>query len=164
MRKQLLLLCALGMAGIANAQTVERSVHSAAGNSFSNPSFQVDYSVGEAVTAYGSSGTFTVSQGFQQNSSNGSGIATKTLAVAYGVYPNPANDHVVLQLNTQESIHLRLSMTSVSGRTAFADDREEKVSGVYTRNISLSGLASGVYFLNLFTGETLVQSIRIVKQ
>lgn len=164
MQKQILLFLTLGLAGSSQAQSVSRQVIGSSGTSYADPSIQVDYSVGEAVTLSGTSGSFTISQGFQQNEENTSGIKSQHTDVTFSLYPNPAQNQITLSLNTPSSFGIRLSLTNIAGAVIVSDSQEEHVNHQYQRSLSLEGLASGVYFLNLFADNTLCQSIRFVKQ
>lgn len=163
--KKIFVLAAV-MAGslAASAQSADRQVLGSAGSSFENTSLQVDYTVGETVIQSGSSGSYTISQGFQQNNTNTTAIGEKQLNVDFVLYPNPAQDQVILSLSAGSSFGVQLSLSDIGGAVWFADTKEEKVNGSYKRNISLAGLASGIYFINLYTDNVLYKSIRFVKQ
>jgi hypothetical protein len=156
-----LLLCA----GAANAQSADRQVLGTSGGSYSGASLKADYTFGETVTASGTSGTFIVNQGFQQNPANTSAIKEQGILVNYALFPNPAKDLVTLTLTTKENLELKISLTNALGQNIFADPKAEKISTNYNREISLETLASGVYFVNLFDNKNgLLQSIRFIKQ
>lgn len=164
-KRTLLCLSLLALAAAANAQTAERQVLGATGGSFSGTTFQADYTVGETVTTSGIAGSFSVNQGFQQNTSNGTAIEEKKLLVNFTLYPNPAQDQVTLSLNTTEVFELKLSLSNVAGQLLLSDPNPEKISGAYKRDINLQQYAAGIYFLNLYDVKNgLLQSIRFVKQ
>lgn len=161
----MLLMIALCASGTAIAQSAERQVIGASGGSYSGASMQADYTVGETVTASGSSGSFSVNQGFQQNKITPAGIAERNLLVNYSLYPNPANDLINLTLTTKESFSLRISVSNISGQTLLADAEYEKVSAAYKREISISAFSSGTYFVNLYDDKSaLLKSILFIKQ
>ena len=66
MKTILLVTLAVGIAFLGTAQSIERSVISSLGFSYSGAAFQSDCTVGEAVTASGSNGGIKITQGFQQ--------------------------------------------------------------------------------------------------
>lgn len=163
--KNIFVLAAAMTASLAvAAQSADRQVLGSGGSSFANTSVQVDYTVGETVIQGGSSGSYTISQGFQQNDMNPTAIREKQLRVDFALYPNPAREQITLSLGAVSPFGIRLSLSDIAGAVWFADTQEEKVSGSYKRDISLSGLASGVYFINLYTDDVLYKSIRFVKQ
>lgn len=159
------MLILLIWAGAVNAQSADRQVLGSSGGSYSGASIQADYSAGETVTASGTSGSFIVNQGFQQNPANTSAIKEQGLLVNYVLFPNPAQDVVTLTLATKEGLDLKISLTNATGQNIFTDPKAEKVNSGYKREISLKTLASGIYFLNLFDSNNgLLQSIRFIKQ
>ncbi|MBL7712764.1 MAG: T9SS type A sorting domain-containing protein [Chitinophagaceae bacterium] len=164
MKKIFFLAAVMGGSLAAGAQSADRQVLGSGGSSFENTSVQVDYTVGETVIQSGSSGSYTISQGFQQNNANTTAISEKQLNVDFVLYPNPAQDHVTLSLSAASSFGVQLSLSDIAGKVWFTDTKEEQVSGSYKRDIPLSGLAGGVYFINLYTDNVLYKSIRFVKQ
>lgn len=166
MKKKIhLMLLLLLWTGAANAQSADRQVLGSSGGSYSGTSLQADYTAGETVTISGTSGSFTVNQGFQQNPANTSAIKEQSILVNYALFPNPAQDVVTLTLTTKENLELKISLTNAVGQNIFADQDAEKINASYKREISLKTLASGVYFLNLFDNKNgLLHSIRFIKQ
>lgn len=165
MKNQILLLSALCLSAGAMAQSADRQVIGSSGGSYSGASIQADYTVGEAATVSGSSGTFSVSQGFQQNPSNTSSIKENSVLVNYTLFPNPAQDVVSLTLNSSKQFDLKVSMTNTVGQNLLIDEKPEKVSGSFKRDFPIQSLAAGIYFLNLFDEQNnLLQSIRFIKQ
>jgi hypothetical protein len=165
MKKQIILSFAFALPLAASAQSADRQVIGASGGSYSGTTLQADYTTGEVVTISGSSGTFSVHQGFQQNEANTSEIKEHKVMVNYTLFPNPAQDLVTLSLSVQNSIELKISLTNSIGQVIFADYKSEKINTSYKREISLNSLASGVYFVNLFDNKNaLLHSIKFIKQ
>lgn len=165
MKNQILLLSALCLSAAAIAQSADRQVIGSSGGSYSGASIQADYTVGEAATVSGSSGTFSVSQGFQQNPSNTSSIKENSVLVDYSLFPNPAKELISLSLNSSKTFDLKVTMTNAVGQSLLVDEQSEKISGTYKRDFPIQTLASGVYFINLFDEQNkLLQSIRFMKQ
>ena len=165
MKQQILIALSLALSTGAFAQSAERQVIGSTGSSFSSASLQVDYTVGETVTASGSSGSFSVNQGFQQNATNGTAIKEQNILVNYGLYPNPAQNEITLTLNTDKALELRISIVNVAGQVMMADEKPSNVAQSYKREFSIQHLASGSYFLNLYDNKNgLLQSIKFIKQ
>lgn len=165
MKKQIILSLAFALPLAASAQSADRQVLGSSGGSYSGTTLQADYTAGEVVTISGSSGTFSVHQGFQQNDANTSGIKEQNISVNYTLYPNPAQDLITLSLTVQKSIELKISLTNSIGQVISADQKAEKINASYKREISLIALASGVYFINLFDDKNaLLHSIKFIKQ
>jgi hypothetical protein len=66
MKTILFTICIVLSASLLHAQSIERSVISSFGFSYSGPFVQADCTVGETLTATGSGGGITITQGFQQ--------------------------------------------------------------------------------------------------
>lgn len=165
MKKRKLLLLALIVSVGTNAQTADRQVLGSSGGSYSSASLSADYTTGEVVTATGSSGTFTISQGFQQALQIPTGIKEKKALVNFSLYPNPAKDQITLTLISNEAFAISISMTNSVGQVVLADQQATKVNQTYKREIPLQALASGVYFVNIYDDKNgLLQSIRFIKQ
>lgn len=165
MKKQLLFVYALGITATAGAQTADRQVIGTSGASYAGAAIQVDYTVGEAVTNSGTSGSFSVNQGFQQNTINGTGIKEKDVVVSFSLYPNPAQDHITLSVSPTAPFAMKLSLINSIGELITADEHAENISQNYKRDIPVLALAAGVYFVNLYDSKNgLLQSIRFVKQ
>jgi hypothetical protein len=64
--KRILLLAFMFTGLLSGAQTIERSVISSFGFSYSGPSLSADCTVGETITATGSGGGIIITQGFHQ--------------------------------------------------------------------------------------------------
>ncbi|MES2479769.1 MAG: T9SS type A sorting domain-containing protein [Bacteroidota bacterium] len=165
MKKQIILSLAFALPLSTSAQSADRQVLGSSGSSYSGTTLQADYTTGEAVTISGSSGTFSVHQGFQQNDANPSGIKGQNVMVNYTLFPNPAQDLVTLSLTVQNSIELKISLANSIGQVISADQKAEKINASYKREISLNALASGIYFVNLFDNKNaLLHSIKFIKQ
>jgi len=150
----------------AKAQTADRQVYSSTGGSYSGAALSADYTCGEAATASGSSGSFILSQGFQQPTPNGTGIPDPDPAtVNWQLYPNPADQRITLELNSSFPATLRLSLSGVNGQTLQREAELLSLTGSLKKEIDISGLPGGIYFLLLHNSEgRLVQRIKFQKQ
>lgn len=167
MKKQLLTgLSLLILSSAARAQSADRQVLGSSGGSYSGAALAADYTTGEVATQTGSSGSFVLSQGFQQPGSNGTGISDAApVTVDWKLYPNPAGNSIILELNSSTLASLQFSLSSVTGQLLRQQTEFVSINGGRKQNIDLSGLAAGIYFVNLYSkdGEPL-QSIRFQKQ
>ncbi len=78
------------------------------------------------------------------------------------VYPNPAGEETRLQMICQGDEHLDIQLKNLLGGTVLGLQEQVTSPGLFEKYISLSGLPSGVYMLELKTGGSLF-SKRIVK-
>lgn len=93
--KRLFITVGFGLAFFgATAQTASPELVSSAGDSFSNSTYLLDWSIGESVTATLSAGTYVITQGFKQSSYDITTNADLTRDVKISVFPNPATDFI----------------------------------------------------------------------
>jgi hypothetical protein len=89
------------------------------------------------------------SDGFTMTIQDCTGI-DENEAISLEVYPNPNNGDFTISLEANETINIRL-MNAI-GEVVYYENNVE-VFGTVSKQISTSGLANGVYYLNL-SGET----------
>lgn len=94
-------------------------------------------------------GTGEWSDGFTLTIQDCTGIEENE-AISLVVFPNPNNGEFTINLEANETINIRL-MNAI-GEVVYFENNVE-VSGAVSKQIRTSGLANGVYYLNL-TGET----------
>jgi hypothetical protein len=75
------------------------------------------------------------------------------------VYPNPTNDNLTVDLSNINQ-PCTLELISPLGQMI----RKEILLSNSSCNLSLEGLTNGLYFINVYTNESLYQSIKIVKK
>ena len=80
------------------------------------------------------------------------------------LFPNPANDKVNLTINLNDAGHIRLSLYNVFGQEVKVYDESNANSGLYTRELDLTGLAEGIYFVQMSIKGENIFSQRLVKQ
>jgi hypothetical protein len=78
------------------------------------------------------------------------------------IYPNPAHDIANLQINSHVSGTAVMKIHSLRGNVV----REQEITlqeGLTTIQVNVSGLASGVYFVNIIAGNAVLRGT-IIKQ
>ena len=68
----------------------------------------------------------------------------------FGVYPNPSNGEVTLTLSTNEDV--TVSLFDIRGRKVY-NELNQNNSDVFTTKLNFSGMASGVYMLDVQSGS-----------
>ncbi len=68
----------------------------------------------------------------------------------FGVYPNPSNGEVTLTLSTNEDV--TVSLFDIRGRKVY-NELKQNNSDVFTTKLNFSGMASGVYMLDVQSGS-----------
>lgn len=66
------------------------------------------------------------------------------------IYPNPASDNIHISFQLEEKSSLKIKLVTVTGQTVFSEE-QSVFSGNYQRDISVSALPSGLYFMEITT-------------
>lgn len=145
-------------------QTAERQVIGSTGSSATTSTVQVSSTVGEVVTATGTSATIILSQGFQQADGGTVGIEDVSSGLSIKAYPNPSRGQVTLQIDAPNHTELTLSVYTVSGQLTSVPVQNVQINGPFTQNIDFSAQAAGNYYLQLTNSTgSIKQTIRIQK-
>ncbi|MES2560818.1 MAG: T9SS type A sorting domain-containing protein [Bacteroidota bacterium] len=132
----------------------------AVGASVSNTTGSVSYSVGQIDYISSTNTQGTISQGIQQAHEIfiRSSVSEQPLQTPLSVFPNPAKDHLVLQVGDFTSNPLRYSLMDIQGK--------ELASGVildYQTHINIADLASAVYSLRVQSDLKGSSTFKIIK-
>lgn len=90
---------------------------------------------------------------------NDLGVDENSSVKQISVYPNPTNDNLTVDLSNLNQ-PCTLELVSPLGQMI----RKEVLLSNTSCNLSLEGLTNGLYFINVYTNESLYQSIKIVKK
>ncbi|MEO0470247.1 MAG: T9SS type A sorting domain-containing protein [Bacteroidota bacterium] len=135
---------------------VTPEVVASAGETFSNSSLYLEWTLGELMTeTY--AGTITLTQGFHQPELQATSV--EELASSLGtitVYPNPTTGRITIE--REKAGQLNLMLLDVSGRVVL-----QKGFSVLVSDLDLSQLSQGIYILRMSDGERSARSIRIQK-
>lgn len=148
-----------------NATSYNWSFGDGQGSILTNPTHQ-----------YIDGGIYTIT--LTANNACGSDIATLTLVLfktnnsieenaglgEFNLWPNPADEYVNVTIGSQEPKTVRVSLLDVSGRV-LQTEQTAQLSGTYTRQIDLSRLPAGSYFVSAETvdGRIVKRLIKIRK-
>lgn len=116
---------------------------------------------GATVTGpFGASNYFTTNalRGEEDNQGNVDDAVTNEL-----FYPNPTTGTLHVQLQTEQAQEYQLRMLDMTGRLV-AQETLMATTGTNTFDITMSGLANGLYIAQLFSEEVLVHTGRIEKK
>jgi hypothetical protein len=79
------------------------------------------------------------------------------------VYPNPASEFAQLTFTLADAANISASLVNVMGQKVAAINGGNFAPGTHTVNLDINGLAAGVYFVNLNTGNGMVTEKLIVR-
>lgn len=158
-QKNFVLLIALLMLGFVQLQAQE-STNSAGGNA-SSGSGSISYSVGQVTYQTIANANGSVAQGVQQPYEIWivSGIEdAKDITLDVKVYPNPAQDFLVLKLNQYATQGLSYQLLDMNGKIL----RKQAVNEDETQ-INMNNLAPALYLLKIYQSGHEIKTFKIIK-
>ena len=152
MKKQTIFLLSLLYTLAVSAQEVV----STQGDSYSNASANIDFTIGEIVINTRTSGTIELTQGFHQTNWNFVGIQDHSPSFNATIFPNPTSE----VLNIRTSAHKNVSFTvfDTKGNLVLQD----KLTAEQT-TIQLSKLATGSYSVVLKDHTQNLKTFNLIK-
>ena len=74
-------------------------------------------------------------------------------SINFDIFPNPAYNNCNINFNLPESCLLRLELLNTFGQSILPVITEFADAGRYAKQIDLTGIAPGVYFIVINTGK-----------
>lgn len=90
---------------------------------------------------------------------NSGNSVTENNAYQIAVFPNPANQEVVIQLNSEELTKGAISLVNVMGQQVYASSINNS-----TIKLDVSTFSEGVYFINVYDNGIIIRKIKLVVQ
>lgn len=150
----------ISMCSLSFAQSVERFVVSSAGQTFEQPNFSMDWTLGEPVVKTVEGTNYIITQGFQQTIFVISSIEelNNSPFPDFSMYPNPASEYFFVDLQGYQG-SVQYVLSDINGsivQSGLIQDQRFRVG--------LSGLANTTYILKLNIPESaLSRTYRIQK-
>lgn len=126
------------------AQTIERSVLASAGSSYTNSNYSIDWTMGESTVNTGSSGTYSVTQGFHQFYFKTGGKEETSIIKGLKYYPNPTSNSIILEF-THSSETALINIYDLNGKLLLNQDWNT----FKCISIDLSTYPCGIYYFQL---------------
>ncbi|MFT6137821.1 MAG: hypothetical protein ACJAUJ_000907 [Salibacteraceae bacterium] len=152
MKKTAFVLFSLLATGIVSAQEVVCTQ----GDSYSNASGSIDFTLGEVIIATGTDGTNDITQGFHQTNWNFLGVDDFAPDYEAIIFPNPTED--VLNIRTSTFENVTYTLYDAQGKLVMQD----KLSAEQTP-IQVSQLAPGNYSLTLTNETQNLKTFKLIK-
>jgi len=144
------------------AQNFSPDVISSAGETFQNNEVQLDWTLGEVMTATLENNTNILSQGFQQPYLEITSI--NKLSSAFGnikIFPNPTHDWINFDLTLNQNTTVLIRLFDTNGKLIWENKKQETL---ITDKLNLKYFSSGNYILNFSCDkEQFSQSFQILK-
>ena len=134
-----------------------QEIISTQGNTYSNASGSIDFTIGEVVIFTGTNGINDATQGFHQTNWNFLGVEDFAPDYEVIIFPNPTED--VLIIRTRTFANVRYTLNDAQGKLVLQD----KLSAEQTA-IQVSKLATGSYSLLLNNEIQNLKTFKLIKQ
>ena len=134
-----------------------QEIISTQGNTYSNASGSIDFTIGEVVIFTGTNGINDATQGFHQTNWNFLGVEDFAPDYEVIIFPNPTED--VLIIRTRTFANVRYTLNDAQGKLVLQD----KLSAEQTA-IQVSKLAPGRYSLLLNNEIQNLKTFKLIKQ
>ena len=140
------------LALISALTTAAQEVVATQGDSYSNTSTQIDFTIGEIIINTGTDGTNELTQGFHQTNWNFVGLENHATGYEASIFPNPTSDMIYIKtLNTIE----RIELFDILGKQILSIKNKSE--------IDVSSYQSGIYLLKVKTDKGQITK-KIVKE
>ncbi len=133
-----------------------QEVVSTQGESYSNASANIDFTIGEVIIATGTDGTNDLTQGFHQTNWNFLGVEDHAPNYEATIFPNPTED--VLNIRTSTFENVTYTLYDVQGKLVMQD-----ILSAEQTPIQVSQLAPGSYSLTLNNQTQNLKTFKLVK-
>jgi hypothetical protein len=107
-------------------------------------------------------GSTRVLNGISINVSNCVRVGEQGIATGLNLFPNPTSDRATVQFNGTEGADFRLRVVDVAGRILL-NEAGTAAAGLNQREVSVSGMAAGIYFVVIETAGVTEQIRMIVE-
>jgi hypothetical protein len=133
-----------------------QEVVSTQGDSYSNASANIDFTIGEVVINTGTDGTNDITQGFHQTNWNFVGLEDFAPNYEAIIFPNPTED--VLNIRTSTFENVTYTLYDAQGKLVMQD-----ILSAEQTPIQVSQLAPGSYSLTLNNQTQNLKTFKLVK-
>ena len=152
MKKRTLFLFSLLSTIAVSAQ----EVLSTQGDSYSNASSNIDFTIGEVIINTGSDGTVDLMQGFHQTNWNFVGMEDYSPGFKASVFPNPTSE--VLNIRTSSFENVRYTLYNAQGKLLIQD-----ILSAEQTPVQVGQLAPGSYSIILNNQTQNLKTFKLIK-
>ena len=161
----ILIFLILFTSSVLCAQRVDRNASTSVGKYCTAPQFSLSYSIGESVVFTGSSTSFVLTQGFEQNDLEVfTGIKNGNPEIQISSYPNPVYDRLNIYFK-KEILSPRLTIEVYDLLGKRQDIVNTPVFLNHSCSIEFSSYKNGIYFINLISpADDMNEVLKIIKE
>lgn len=144
---------------MSHSQTVNSELVSTSGDHFGNNDYQIEWSVGECVTATHVSNEYRLSQGFHQSTYVVTLLEDLRSDFEISVYPNPTSDIIFLGIEDVLLKGLYYTVHDISGRTL----DQNRINST-KQTIDFANYSLGTYSITISQNNQFIKSFQIIKK
>ena len=152
MKRQAFIVCSLLIGTTLSAQEVVSSQ----GESYSNSSGNINFTIGEVVTNTETDGTYDITQGFHQSNWTLVGIKNFVPNYEVSIYPNPSTN--VLNIKTSSYENVSYKLYDAVGKLIMQGDLSSDLTA-----LQVSYIAQGKYTLTLNDQTQILKTFKLIK-
>lgn len=141
---------------VGSAAAYGQEVISSQGESYSNASGSIDFTIGEVVINTATDGTNVLTQGFHQTLWQFVGLDDFDANFVVSLFPNPTQDLLTIQATSFEDVSFIL--TDAAGRIVMKD----MLTGEFTP-LNVASFEAGTYNLSLEKASSALKTFRLIK-
>lgn len=157
MRKFIFFITGLFISISATSQTASFELVSSSGESFNNATCQLDWSIGESITATHSAEDYIITQGFHQDDYVITTVEDLQTDINISVFPNPATDFITINLEAS-LIPSSVLLSDTNGKAIL----QRKIFDAESK-LDFSSYTQGVYFLSIKRENKVIKTFKIIK-
>ncbi len=135
---------------ILSAQVqLERQIISPAGQLYEGNESQISATMGEAIVNTAISGSFVITQGFQQTFDSGTTSAAdvQRINADFLLYPNPTSDYISVTVSAEEELEIVIRLQDMLGNQLAT--RVFQQQNQLTAKFDVSDLPAGSYIVSI---------------
>lgn len=141
----------------ATISVTAQEVVSTQGESYSNASGSIDFTIGELIIDTGTDGTNDITQGFHQTNWNFLGVEDHSPSYEATIFPNPTSE--VLNIKTSTFENVTYTLYDAQGKLVLQD-----ILSAEQTPIQVGQLAPGSYSLTLNNQTQNLKIFKLIKQ
>ena len=134
-----------------------QEVVSTQGDSYSNASGNIDFTIGEVIINTGTDGTNDLTQGFHQTNWNFLGVEDHSPSYEATIFPNPTSE--VLNIRTSTFENVTYTLYDAQGKLVMQD-----ILSAEQTPIQVGQFAPGSYSLTLKNQTQNLKTFKLIKQ
>lgn len=146
--KKIIFSSAILLCGVfATAQTSSPEVISSGGGFTTAVGFSNSYTIGQgSLPETFTTGTFMLTQGFQQPPDVSLGFAPTFDAFSFETFPNPTSGQLFLEYDLDNASEVTVEVFDVLGQSVFTET-SSRATGHQLQSVNISDQANGIYFV-----------------